>query len=113
MSKLNFYITQEMVNTYYLYLKTPYAKKQNLFRLWSKEVGFELDGTQRQWVEDCIKGKRSMNIYSRHGRNFITQEQVMKPDKQNSKGLASTLDEMSEKDEKAITKSLKARRFWK
>jgi len=107
MSNLDIAITQEMVNQYHLYLKTPDAKKENLYRLWEKELKQGLDKTQRKWIEQCMTGKRKMNIYSRHGRNFISQQQMMKPQQDfQSKGLTHTLDELPKGEYTSMQKSL-------
>jgi len=108
MSNLDIAITQEMVNQYHLYIQTQGAKKENLYRLWEKELKHGLDKTQRKWIEQCMTGKRKMNIISRHGRNFISQQQMLMGDEQfTRKGLTHTLNELPAKDYSRIQKSLK------
>ena len=107
MANVNLAITQDMVNQYYLYLKTPKAKKENLYKLWEKELKQGLDLTQRKWIEDCIKGKRKQNIISRHNRHFVSQQQMMRPHNEYSKGITHTLDELPKDDYSNIQKSLR------
>ena len=107
MANVNLAITQDMVNQYYLYLKTPKAKKENLYKLWEKELKQGLDLTQRKWIEDCIKGKRKQNIISRHNRHFVSQQQMMRPHNEYSKGFVHTLDELPKDDYSNIQKSLR------
>ena len=38
MSNTNIPITQDMVNAYHLYKKTPKAQKDNLFRIWENDL---------------------------------------------------------------------------
>ena len=96
-----------MVNAYHLFLKTPNAKKENLYRLWEKHSKQDLDKTQRRWIEMCMKGERKMNIISRHGKHHISQQQMMKPQQDfQSKGLTHTLDELPKGEYTSMQKSL-------
>ena len=107
MSRLDFKITQKMINAYHLHKQTTGSKLSNLHKIWSKEVGVDLDKTQIRWINDCLTGKRSMNIYSRHGNQFITTQQVLKPNQTYSKSMAHTLDDLSDAETKIMTKSLR------
>ena len=108
MSRLDFKITQKMINAYHLHKQTNGSKLSNLHKIWSKEVGVDLDKTQIKSINDCLTGKRSMNIYSRHGNQFINVQQVLKPEQTYSKGMAHTLDELPDTETKAMTKSLRS-----
>ena len=108
MSRLDFKITQKMINAYHLHKQTNGSKLSNLHKIWSNEVGVDLDKTQIKWINDCLTGKRSMNIYSRHGNQFINVQQVLKPEQTYSKGMAHTLDELPDTETKAMTKSLRS-----
>jgi len=112
MSNLEFPITKKMINEYYLYLKTPYAKKENLYKLWEDELKRSLDLTQRKWITDCIVGKRKMNVYTRHDRQFVTIQSMLKPENQNSKSLEHTLNDMSEEETQDMIKKLKKGSLW-
>ena len=112
MSNLDFPITKKMINEYHLYLKTPYARKENLYKLWEEELKRPLDFTQRKWITDCMEGKRKMNVYERHDRQFVTIQQMMKPENQNSKSLEPTLDQLSEDEKKIMIKKLKRGSLW-
>ena len=107
MANVDIAITQDMVNQYHLYLKTPNAKIENLYRLWEKELKQNLDITQRKWIEDCIKGKRKQNIISRHGKHFVSQQQMLQSSNEFSKGFNHTLDELPKEKYSSIQKSLK------
>ena len=108
MSKLDFKITPKMINAYHLHKQTTGSRLSNLHNIWSKEVGMKLDKTQIKWITDCMTGKRSMNIYSRHGNQYITSQVMMKPDRIYSKSMNHTLDELSEAETKSMTKSLRS-----
>ncbi len=108
MSRLDFKITQKMINAYHLHKQTPGSKISNLHRIWRRELGIDLDKTQIKWINDCLTGKRSMNIYSRHGNQYITSQVMMKPDRIYSKSMNHTLDELSEAETKSMTKSLRS-----
>ena len=108
MSRLDFKITQKMINAYHLHKQTTGSKISNLHRIWSRELGINLDKTQIKWINDCLTGKRSMNIYSRHGNQYITSQVMMKPDRIYSKSMNHTLDELSEAETKSMTKSLRS-----
>jgi len=107
MSKLDFKITPKMINAFHLHKQTTGSRLSNLHNIWSKEVGMKLDRTQIKWITDCMTGKRSMNIYSRHGNQFVTNQQMMKPEKMYMKSMSHTLDELSETETKSMTKSLR------
>ena len=107
MSNTNIPITQDMVNAYHLDKKTPKAQKDNLFRIWEKDLKMDLDLTQRKWIEDCIKGKRKMNIISRHNNHFISQQQMMKPQTNHmAKAMDHTLDDLAKEEYSIISKAL-------
>jgi len=112
MSNLEFPITKKMINEYHLYLKTPYAKKENLYKLWEKELDRPLDLTQRKWITDCIVGKRKMNVYTRHNNNFVTMQAMVKPEVQYSKSIEHTLDQLSEEETTDMVKALKRGSIW-
>lgn len=108
MSRLDFKITQKMINAYHLHKQTTGSKISNLHRIWRRELGIDLDKTQIKWINDCLTGKRSMNIYSRHGNQYITSQVMMKPDRIYSKSMNHTLDEISEVETKSMTKALRS-----
>lgn len=108
MSNLDFKITQKMVNLYHLHKQTTGSKLSNLHRLWGKELGMNLDANQIRWITECMTGKRSMNVYNRHGNQWITTQQVLQPSIGFSKGMAPSLDEMSDTETKTITKALRS-----
>lgn len=108
MSRLDFKITQKMINAYHLHKQTTGSKISNLHRIWSRELGIDLDKTQIKWINDCLTGKRSMNIYSRHGNQYITSQVMMKPDRIYSKSMNHTLDDLSEAETKSMTKALRS-----
>ena len=112
MSNLEFPITKKMINEYHLFLKTPYAKKENLYRLWEKELDRPLDLTQRKWITDCIVGKRKMNVYNRYDRSFVSIQSMLKPENQHSKSLDHTLDQLSESETHDMIKDLKRGSLW-
>jgi len=107
MANVNIPITQDMVNAYYLYKKTPNTKIENLYKIWERELKQDLDLTQRNWIKDCINGKRKQNIISRHDRHFVSQQQMIKPTAEYSKGFTHTLDELPKEEYASIQKSLK------
>ena len=108
MSKLDFKITPKMINAYHLHKQTNGSKISNLHRIWSKEIGMDVDKTQIRWINDCLTGKRSLKIYNRHGNQYITSQVMMKPDQTYSKAMNHTLDEISEAETKTMTKALRS-----
>jgi len=107
MSNTNIPISQDMVNAYHLYKQTANAKKENLYRIWEKDLKMTLDLTQRKWIEDCIKGTRKMNIISRHNNHFVSQQQMMKPQtKHIAKAMNHTLDDLTKENYSIISKAL-------
>tara|TARA_B100001964_G_C14123679_1_gene549504 strand:+ start:753 stop:1085 length:333 start_codon:yes stop_codon:yes gene_type:complete len=108
MSRVDFKITPKMVNAYQLHKTITGSRIENLHKIWSKEIGTKLDKTQIKWITDCMTGKRSMNIYSRHGNQFITHQAVMLPEHTYAKDIKSTLYDISEEETKSMTKSLKS-----
>ena len=107
MSRLDIAITQKMINAWYLFHKNPDTKKENLYRIWERETRQSLDMTQRKWIEMCMKGDRKVNITSRHGKHYMSQQQMMKPTHANQKALTHTLDVLPKDEFMDIQKSLK------
>ena len=60
MANVDIAITQDMVNQYHLYLKTPNAKIENLYRLWEKELKQNLD--MQKWMRTALRGKGSRTL---------------------------------------------------
>ena len=107
MSNLNIAITQKMVNAWYLFHKNTDTKIENLYRIWEREAKQSLDRTQRKWIEMCMEGKRKINITSRHGKNYIQQQQMMMPTNKTQKALTHTLDTLPKEDYLVLSKALK------
>ena len=82
-------------------------KIENLYKIWEKELKQDLDLTQRKWIEQSINGQRKQNIISRHDRHFVSQQQMIKPTAEYSKGFTHTLDELPKDEYASIQKSLK------